>query len=166
MLQSFLDWRRRRAARRDRAIFRYWDGTRTRAVDPMVVYRVLACHPRFIWRDHPRQVERDHDALRITLEAIREAFDVRPLTADGSKGISEGETIGLLVKFSEFLESAKKNTSSYLILPPPMVRASLMTNSEPVTKSDSDSSSTPPEPKPDTAAASFSESSPPSETLP
>jgi len=166
MLRWFLDWRRRHAARRDRAIFKYWDGTRTRAVDPMVVYRVLACHPTFIWRDHPRQVERDHDALRITLGAIRDAFDVKPLSADGKHGISEGETLGLLVQFSEFLESAKKNTNSFLILPPPTVRTSSTPISEPITKSDSASSSTQPEPKPDMAEASSLESSPPLETLP
>ena len=160
------DWRRRKAARTSRAIFKFWDGTRTRAVDPMVAYRSLACHPTFIWTQHPKHVERDHDALTTTLTAIRDAFGVTPLLPDGNAGLSEGETLELLVSFSDYLARAKKNINSFLILPPPMERKSSMPNSEPITKSDSDSSSIPPEPKPAAVEASSSESLPPSETPP
>jgi hypothetical protein len=166
MWQAFKDWRRRRNAQKNRAIFQYWDGRKTRHADPMQIYRELACHPTFIWSQHPQQVERDYDALRITLAALREVFHVFPLSKDGKSGLSDGETLGLLIQFAEFIDLAKKNTSNLLILPPPTVRASSTPISEPATKSDSDSSSTPNEPKPDVAEASESESSLPSENLP
>ncbi len=165
LLQMLKDWLRRRAGA-SRAIFQYWDGHATRAIDPMVAYRILACHPTFIWREHPKQIERDHAALAVTLQAVRDAFEIKPLTTDGGHGLSEGETLDLFVRFSEFLEHAKKNTSSYLILPPPTERPSSRPIKEETMKPSSDSGSTSVEPKPEKPAESPAESSPLSESLP
>lgn len=161
MLRVLRDWFRRRAAASRRAIFPFWDGRRTRSIDPMVAYRALATHPQFIWRDHPRYLERDHEALRITLAAVRETFALQPLDRGG---LTDAETLELFLAFCEFLDVAKKNTSSWLILPPPTERASSVPISSTITKSASDSSSTAPEPTSAVVEASPPESSPPTDS--
>lgn len=165
-LQGLVNWFRRKRGENERTIFRYSDGRSNRAIDPMTAYRLLATHPTFIWRDHPRRLERDQEALQITLQAVRDTFGVSPLSTDGRSGLSEEETLGLLLKFSVYLETVKKNGNHLLILPPPTARTSSPKISSPITKSDSVSGSTSPEQKPVEVEASPQVFSPPSDSQP
>lgn len=157
---SFLEnwWRGRRQQRR-RAIFRYWDGRAFRTADPLAVYRLLATHPKFDWERHPREIdEGDAEATDTTLSAVREVFGVQMFDAATRRGLTEAETLNLLIEFVNYLGLLKKS----IRLPPILRRAtgpaySPQTNAR-TTNSMSDSGSTSPEPKADTVAASVSES--------
>lgn len=141
-------------ARRRRAIFRYHDGLRTRFGDPSAHYRALLEHPRFDWAVHPLLIEVpipvgedparvkaaekvSLEALGITADAVREAFDVPPVAAGG---LTELECVRLLAAYADYLVAVKKNISGRQISPEPMAPKS----SEPsTTSSRSASGSTP-----------------------
>lgn len=150
-------FKNRVARRRDRqrAIFRYWDGTRERGADPAVVYRAFVSHPTFNWETHPVLIDTgDKEALTITLGAIREVFGVAAWSEDGhgnSSGLTDWETIDLLIQFNHYIGGLKKSTSPTLTSPPPTVQPSSVETSN-NTNALSDSGSTPGELK--TAAAS------------
>lgn len=156
-------WKRsRRMARRrerQRAIFRYWDGERERGIDPASVWRALVTHPKFNWETHPALIDDQNpavgrEALEITLNAIREVFDVGIWTEDAqghARGLTEWETINILVEFNQYLDSLKKSTNPTPTSPPPTAPPSSEIVSASMNAS-SDSGSTSGEPK--TAAAS------------
>lgn len=113
---------RRWAWRRRRAIFSFWDGSSQRSVDPMVVYRALQQHPRFNWSVHPVLIDTgDLDALNVTADAVRFAFDI-PGFAFG--GLTEAECVTLLTQFVVYLDALKKSGSPAPILPEPTGPAS------------------------------------------
>ena len=105
-----------RATARD--IFTYHDGTRERRADPLVIGRKLedACPD---YRELLAELnsppgtpvppgavaqslrDQEKDATAKLLAATRAAFGVRPLDDDG--GLSEAETLGLLVAFFAFM---------------------------------------------------------------
>lgn len=132
---------------KSRAIFRYWDGKRWRSADPLVAARRLITHETFDWETHPALAEAadDFEALQITVDAVREVFDV---PAFESGGLTQAECVELLGDFTEYLHGVKKNTSPSPISSPPTdpVFAST-TNSSP------DSGSTSDGPKIDTPSA-------------
>lgn len=126
-------WRRRRA------IFRYWDGATHRFADPMAVYRALVQSPRFNWEVHPALVDLgDLDALAITAEAVRDAFNL-PAVSHG--GPTEAECVQLLGEFVAYLNALKKNGSPSPTLPEPTEPPS-STGATTVTSGPSDSGST------------------------
>ncbi len=95
-------------------IFAFFDGTRSRRADPMAVSRALFSHPTFSWEDHPKLIDVDDpavsmDALRITAEAVRDAFTL-PSVEDG--GLTEIECVDLLASFVAYLASLKKSTET------------------------------------------------------
>lgn len=125
-----LNWIRRTLSNRRRAIFRFWDGTRWRAIDPMVAYRGLDAHAEFSWEEHPLLIEAALDgqlatdpgvtrvaweALGITAAAVRDVFAIPVF--DGRRGLTEEELLNLLCDFSEYVRGVKKNIS-----PPPISR--------------------------------------------
>lgn len=134
-------WFKRWRMNRGRAIFRFWDGQRDRAADPLVVFRALLEHPEFDWEKTPLLLEIDDpkisgDALRVTADAVRKAFGVRDLL-DG--GLTEGECTQLLIQFTAYIGALKKSTSS----PPTSPDATEPKPSErSTTKPSSDSGST------------------------
>lgn len=138
--------------RRTREIFRFWDGRRWRYADPLAVARALENNERFDWTTHPALTATgDLDALKVTADAVREAFAL-PLF-DGRHGLTEGECLSLLADFTDYLDSLKKNTS-----PSPMWPVSTASDDPSPTKSSSDSGSTvteaTPEPLPESGTAS------------
>lgn len=104
-------WKRRRS------IFAYWDGARTRRVDPMAVWQALTDHPRFDWETTPKLIDLPGDSkadrklsmesLALTAEAVRLAFDL-PDVEEG--GLTQWECVGLLTQFVGYLEGLKKST--------------------------------------------------------
>ena len=75
-----------RTARRQ--IFPYRDGTRRRLADPLRILRAIDDHPTWRPATHLGLMAYDspmgREAQAVTLAAIREIFDVRPLADDGS----------------------------------------------------------------------------------
>lgn len=102
----------------DRAIFRFHDGRRWRAVDPLVVYRALDAHPTFNWSSDPLLIERDDDeALQRCVTAVRDAFGL-PLF-DGKHGLTESECYALLQDFTGYVGYVKKKRDTLPTSPEP-----------------------------------------------
>lgn len=106
----------------DRKIFRYFDGQRQRAADPLEILRKLRQHPCDI--DKAETLRREttdetlHDeAWRELVSAARDVFDINPLDPDGH-GLTEQESYDVLDQFGEFLDSLKKSTDPKPTLPP------------------------------------------------
>lgn len=103
-------WVRRLFRRRnDRRLFRYHDGNRWRRIDPLVATRALGSDPEFNWETHPPLVDKgDIEAIRVTANAVRRSFDVQAYSEDGG-GLTEGESIALLLRFAAYTDSLKKS---------------------------------------------------------
>ncbi|WP_230773893.1 hypothetical protein [Roseiconus lacunae] len=102
MLQWLRDWR----SRRRRLLFRYFDGQRTIAVDPLELSRMLSSDPEFLPRHLDEAISGDNDAIEICGRACVRTFRVTNLTL--------GEQIALLVKFDDWIEALKKNTMPFV----------------------------------------------------
>jgi hypothetical protein len=121
-----LNWIRRRAWNRERAIFRYWDGARWRWIDPFLAFRRLADHPEFDWEKDPALIDFADQRTASgcadrTVRAVREVFGIPAF--DGSRGtpagLTEAELIALLVAFTAYVTDAKKNTGPPATSSPP-----------------------------------------------
>lgn len=103
LTDAYRRWRRNRA----RNVFRFFDGRRTRAVDPYAVYRFLDCHDKFKW-DHLQEVDEDDlAAADITIAAAREAFGL-PCYGEGKDELTAAEVLDIVRDFGEFATNAKK----------------------------------------------------------
>lgn len=106
-----LNFVRRWWINRQRAIFRYWDGSRFRNADPWALYRALQLHNRFTW-EHLKLVEiEDAEAIEITLEAVRDVFGVQAFDGETRRGLTESETIALIESFEDYVAIVKKKVS-------------------------------------------------------
>ena len=125
-----------------RNIFRYWDGSRTRAIDPAVAWRMMWEHPECdpnrdfgpattVGPDNTH-VEFDGAAQDRVLSMIRDMFHVKAYAED-SPGLTIDETFGLLWSFMKYMEGLKKK------------RGPLPTMSAPSASSSSDESSITPQ---------------------
>lgn len=136
----FLNLLRRRLWSRSRNIFEYFDGNRLRRIDPAAAVRSLETSDDFDWENDPGLIEfGDQKALNRTVEAVRKAFGVEPLNESSTIGLTESETIELLISFTQWLEFQKKSGSGLLILPASTASAS--SGSESVTSVNSGSGS-------------------------
>jgi len=120
MLEKLKNWFFARALNRHRLLFRYWDGSRHVSADPFVLLRRMLNTTKF---------DADADVKALALpdpaivakkigfiaEGIREIFDLKPFEKGG---LSELECVNLLMTFSDFLNSVKKNGASSLISSP------------------------------------------------
>ncbi|HEY1601733.1 MAG TPA: hypothetical protein VGG64_19185 [Pirellulales bacterium] len=159
---SIFDRFNRQPTNRQREIFRYWDGTKERGADPLVVLRALVTDSEFDIKTDPELAAQGiADATDRTLKAIRRVLSVRPwetLACGKEVGLTDAETLELLSDFGLYLDGLKKNSS----LTPTSQPATGSTDSvspnpppdaQPMSESsDSDSTSTDPR----RAAASFS----------
>lgn len=109
-------WRLWRKPERQREIFTYWDGSKPRSADPIVVYRALKDDAKFNIDVHPALVDSgDADAIGITAAAVRSAFGVKSLDAGG---LTEQECISLLLEYFNWVEDVKKKDSQPLTSQP------------------------------------------------
>ena len=118
-----------RKPNRRRDVYEYWDGEQVRAIDPLMAYRALLAHPKFDWDVHPAMIDNmDSEiseirreavaASEVTCNAIRDVFGLSPWT-ENQPGLTESETIRVLVMFVDWLVGQKKNTSHSQISPEP-----------------------------------------------
>ena len=109
---------RRRSMSRNRNIFEFYDGARLRRVDPAVAVRSLETSSEFDWAEDPGLIEfGDVKALTRTVRAVQAAFGVTEYDEAKRTGLTESETVELLISFVQYLEFQKKSGSGLLILP-------------------------------------------------
>lgn len=142
----------RRASRRD--IYRYWDGSRWRARDPLVAWRA-------IWEDpdvdpkidfelatglnsRGENVEYNPESQDKVLAMIRRIFDVEQFSESHPRGLTINETFALLWDFLRYANSLKKKPSPTPTPSPPT--GSESSDGSSTTRPASDSSSTRSEP--------------------
>lgn len=112
---------------RERAIFRFWDGRRTRAVDPLAVQRTLLAVEGFDPENDAKRADlvlkggpgSDHPealaALFRVVDATRRAFGVLPFREWGRwpfrrrEGLTDAETLGLFAAFGGFLAELQED---------------------------------------------------------
>jgi len=100
-----------------RAIFRYWDGLRERAADPLEIWMAIDNDPEFIGDKHPQAVDDgESEASRIMGEMICRAFKVKAF--DGSAGLTLQERLALWSVFCGYADDLKKSTSPWPTPPP------------------------------------------------
>lgn len=129
LLRWIRNWRARRLNRR-RDIFRFHDGERPRAVDPLTVWHRLHSNPAYSL-DLVQAAECDDPT--IASEAAHDlhpilchAFSVAPFDPLTGKGVTVGETLALLDVYLRYVLEVKKK------------RAHLLTPSQPLGWTSSD----------------------------
>lgn len=100
-----------------RDFFRFFDGSRWRAVDPLPIARALFTHAKFDWDETPKllrsqQATVEIQAAKVIAEAVREVFAIAPAERGG---LTELECVDLLGAFQEYLGNVKKNGSLFRI---------------------------------------------------
>lgn len=116
LTDAYRRWRRNKS----RAVFRFFDGRRTRAVDPYVVYRFLDQHAAFKWEHLEMTDEGDAEAADTTITAAREAFGLAEF--DGTTAtLAASEVLDILTRFGEWLSAAKKKLGPTSISSSPTV---------------------------------------------
>jgi len=102
-------WRARREGMRARMIFEYHDGVQWRYGDPFALWRSLLNHPTFNMADHLPAVDRGEEPeTTLALDAITEVFGICRLDSHTGKGLTDGQTLDLLLSLSRYLEELKK----------------------------------------------------------
>jgi len=148
MLDFLRFWNRNRR----RQIFRYWDGKRTRVLDPLAAWRQLwedpDCSPE---RDFgpacgiaPNGQSMDYDpaAQDRVLTLARKMFGVEPWTEKTPRGLTVNETFELLWGFMSYMDGLKKKRDQLLTSSARSDSTSSVPTSESLTTpSESDSSS-------------------------
>ena len=129
MFGWLINWWKNRAREKSRAIFRYWDGKKERAIDPIIVFNRLDDDPVFVLERHPRLIESkdeklSREAIDITAAAVCRFFQVADYSEKFREGLTITERIDLLTDFLLYADSLKKNSASPPILSPPTESAS------------------------------------------
>ena len=128
MLSTFRRW----LWNRRRSIFRFRDGSKIRAIDPIAVAIALHEHPQFTFRHLQEAASGDRDAMLIVAGTACDVFGVHPLAADGKSGLTIPERLELMLSFDVFCAALKKNTAPSPI-PPDSTGSISPESSEPIT---------------------------------
>ncbi len=142
---GLFDWWRRVQERRRSSIFRFWDGVRSRSIDPWAAFRESCSIDGFSWEvtiplllsdtipGDSGDMKMRAKLIEVAAQAARRIFSL-PAFEDG--GLTEGECLRLLLDFEAYVFGVKKNGSAQPISPP-----SVEPTPE-VTRGDSESGST------------------------
>lgn len=112
MLGTVKNWFFRRILNRHRLLFRFWNGSRFVSEDPFVLFRRLLNTQAFDpdvdlklleIKTDPKLVVRKMEHIA---EGVREIFEIPAFDAGG---LTELECIQLLLQFSGWMETVKKN---------------------------------------------------------
>ena len=118
MFRWLLDRIRARRSRRQRDLFVYFDGKRTRQIDPMRVHIELDCHPEFRWDLGNAVDQGETEATQTVLKATREVFGLEAFDELTGRGLTAQETLAVLYQYTEFIEIVKKKYSPGPTSPP------------------------------------------------
>lgn len=109
MLGFLRKWR----ANRNRRIFRFWDGTQFRRMDPLEIMSAIETDPEFNPAVHCELVDAgDRDSTLILVNMVSRAFQVPAF--DGTAGLTIRERIDLYQEFGTWVGALKKNIASKL----------------------------------------------------
>lgn len=102
-----------------RAIFRYWDGVRNVACDPVAAMIAIETDPEFRLDQHPQQVDEGNgEAAQITCRMVGRVFNLSDFDPATGKGLTVAERLALFSAFGEYVEALKKNGEPFLTPPP------------------------------------------------
>jgi hypothetical protein len=104
LIDSIRRWRRNRS----RAVFRFFDGKRTRAVDPWAVYVALEMHPKYKHDMAEAIREGELEETEIAVAAASEIFGVPRYKNNEKLGLTDGELVELLASFVLYTTESKK----------------------------------------------------------
>jgi hypothetical protein len=94
-------------------MFRFNDGLKVRAVDPIEVLSSLNAHPEFRLDTHPRQAKNGNPyGIRVCLDAIQSAFGVQKYSSPKQPGLTTVEMLALLDAFQVYCLRQKKSTEA------------------------------------------------------
>jgi hypothetical protein len=107
-------WLRRLVWNRRRLIFRFYNGSKVVAVDPITIATALHEHKEYLPKHLEDAAKGDVEAQRIVANTACEVFGVSRF--DGYKsGMTVAERIDLMFKFDTYLLALKKNINPLLI---------------------------------------------------
>lgn len=147
MFRFLINWFLRRRARKARDVFAFFDGTRTRKIDPFAVQAGLELHGEFRYELLDFVEAGNAEATATTLRAICDVFDVTPWNSDTERGLTQPELLRLFMDFDTYCAGLKKKYNFGLISPAPTgpTFSDMRPNSDP-TNSPSDCTSIEPAP--------------------
>lgn len=104
---------------RQRGLFSFWDGSRTRYADPFKVWREIANHQDLNLESMADEIDRGAEPeTSIAVTVICQAFAVERWSDETHRGLTDSELLNLLADFQAHLEALKKNGSPGPILSP------------------------------------------------
>lgn len=108
MFRLLFGWLSQRLWQKRRQIFRFNDGSRVRAVDPIAIAVALKEHKEFLPRHLTGAVNGDPESRKKVADAACDVFGVVPF--DGLKtGLTVAERIELMLAFDLWMLTVKKN---------------------------------------------------------
>lgn len=102
---------RARARQRARALFGFWDGFRTKHVDPYQVHRRLHTHPDLpSFADYANLFDQgvEPEATQF-ITAIADTFGIQRWDDAKQTGLTDIEIVGILNDFYNWMDGVKKN---------------------------------------------------------
>ncbi len=99
---------------KDRLIYKYWDGTKFRLADPMVLYKRISAKWATLSVDMKVAGSPSKDALEkhnSMIKTQREIFEVEPYKEQENSGLTELEVMQLFDDFMIYSGILKKNSS-------------------------------------------------------
>jgi hypothetical protein len=120
---------------RRRSIFRFYDGERVRAADPIAVAMALRDHPEFTERHLFDAAKGDELALAVVAKTAQTVFRVNSLSGSG-RGLTISELLELMLAFDAYCLTLKKSTDTSPTSPPSTESTSPPSN-EPTTNDSS-----------------------------
>ncbi len=91
-------------------VFRYWDGSTYREVDPFVIGIAYYEDEEYDSDKHPKLAAAgDTDALAVTERAARRIFELPPWDEATATGLTGLDVINVHVEYWDFVEDVKKN---------------------------------------------------------
>lgn len=101
----------RRLFRSSRDIFWYWDGSKQRAIDPIVAWHLVVNHEQYNHERHSAGVDRgDEESINVTCKCVQDVFGVKPFDPKSRSGLTVLEQLALLALFYGFLDTLKKTS--------------------------------------------------------
>jgi len=100
---------------KERMIFRYHNGTKQIAADPLVIQRKLLSQKDVDLDSEFRLAVSDTKeslaAISRVVDVIRFSFGVKPLDPETEEGLTDTECLQLMASYAEFLNELKKKAS-------------------------------------------------------
>lgn len=165
---GFFTWLRNRRIKREserrRLLFKYFDGTKERRIDPMRAWREIQNDKEFNLETMSPLMDKQEEPETTTgLNCICKVFGVERFDDRTGKGLTDGQLMNLLADFEGYLHDLQKKTSNGQTLPsptePPPSSDSQAGPLDP-TKPSAASGSVSSEPKPGTATEPYEHSAP------